>query len=48
MNIALPLLFVLLGSGAFIAERIGFPPDISPITFLAPRVFPLAGLILCP
>ena len=46
MNIALPLLFVLLWSGAFIAVRIGIP-DISPITFLAAR-FTLAGLNLLP
>ncbi|MEE3288057.1 MAG: DMT family transporter [Pseudomonadota bacterium] len=46
MNIALPLLFVFLWSGAFIAVRLGIP-DISPITFLAAR-FTLAGLILLP
>ncbi len=46
MNIALPLLFVFLWSGAFIAVRVGIP-DISPITFLAAR-FTLAGLILLP
>ena len=46
MNIALPLLFVLLWSGAFIAVRIGIP-DISPLPFLAAR-FTLAGLILLP
>ncbi|SVA91519.1 uncharacterized protein METZ01_LOCUS144373 [marine metagenome] len=46
VNIALPLLFVFLWSGAFIAVRVGIP-DISPITFLAAR-FTLAGLILLP
>jgi len=46
VNIALPLLFVFLWSGAFIAVRLGIP-DISPITFLAAR-FTLAGLILLP
>ena len=45
-KIILPLLFVFLWSGAFIATRAGLP-DISPITFLAAR-FTLAGLILLP
>ena len=46
VKIVLPLLFVFLWSGAFIATRAGLP-GISPITFLAAR-FTLAGLILLP
>ncbi len=46
MRILLPLLFVFLWSGAFVATRAGFP-DISPITFLAAR-FTLAAIILLP